>query len=97
MTLEGGSLLNGVGQNVDGKAFVTIAVDANKLGARRFGVVALTKAGRRLTARGSMGGNPGLYVEEFVVDTPLADVAQFLIGTRPIRVMEWKNVVLPRD
>ena len=97
MTLEGNSLLNGVGQNVDGKAFVTIAVDANKLGARRFGVVAVTKDGRRLSARGSMGGNPDLYVEEFDVDAPLADVAKFIIGTRPIRVMEWKNVVLPRD
>ena len=97
MTLEGGSLLNGVGQNVDGKAFVTIAVDANKLGARRFGVVAVTKAGRRLTARGSWSGNPDLYVEEFDVDAPLADVAHFIIGTRPIRVMAWKNVVLPRD
>jgi len=27
---------------------------------------------------------------------PLADVAKFIVGTRPIRTMEWTNVVLPK-
>jgi hypothetical protein len=34
-------------------------------------------------------------VAEFDFGVPLSDVAKFIIGTRPIRTMEWKNVVLP--
>ena len=57
----------------------------------------MTKDGHRLTARASTGGNPDRYVEEFVVDAPLAEVDKFIIGTRPIRVMECRQVVLPHD
>jgi hypothetical protein len=101
MSLEGGSQLNGMGQNVDGKTFVSIAVDANKLRGREFGALAVTKDGRELTASGdSVGGSTdrtGVMVKSFVFDAPLADVASFIIGTRPIRTMEWKDVVLPAN
>lgn len=98
MTLDGGSVLNGMGQNVDGRAFVSIAANTDKLGSRQFGVVAVTKDGRELTrAGGSSGGGNGIGIraEEFEFDIPFADVAKFIIGTRPIRTKEWKNVVLP--
>ena len=98
MSLEGNSQLNGMGQNVDGKAFVAIAVDAGKMKSRRFGVVAVTKDGRDLTTGGSWSGNAdgtGVRVEEFEFAVPLADVAKFVIGTRPIRTREWNDVVLP--
>lgn len=100
MALEGNSVLNGVGQNVDSRAFVSIAANADKLESRRFGVVAVTKDGRELTSAGSSsgGGNGnGVRAEAFDFDVPLADVAKFIIGTRPIRTMEWKDVVLPKN
>lgn len=100
MTLEDGSMLNGVGQNVDGRAFVAIAVHAHKPGLWRFGVVAVTKDGRHLTTGPSESGFPdgtGVSVAEFTFSVPLADVAKFIIGTRPIRTLEWTNVVLPNN
>ena len=100
MSLEGDSELNGVGQNVDGKAFVAIAANAGKMKSRRFGVVAVTRDGRELTTSGGESSNSdgtGVRVEEFVFDVPLADVAKFIIGTRPIRTNEWRNVVLPKN
>jgi hypothetical protein len=98
MTLEGNGQLNGIGQSVDGNAFVSLAYDAAKLRTRKFGAIAVAKDGRELTGRGSGSGNgdgTGVRVEEFVFDLPLSDVARFIIGTRPIRTTEWKNVVLP--
>jgi hypothetical protein len=94
MTLEGSGQLNGVGQNVDGKAFVSLAYSADKLKSRRFGVMAVTKDGRQLLTGGSWSGN-GILAQEFVFDLPLADVAKFIIGTRLIRTVEWKDVILP--
>ncbi len=28
---------------------------------------------------------------------PLSNIAHFTIGARPVRTMEWKDVVLPRN
>jgi hypothetical protein len=98
MTLEGDSQLNGVGQNVDGQAFVAIAVDAGRLKSRRFGVVAVTKDGHELTtspSETSFAGDAGVSVAVFEFNVPLADLARFIIGTRPVHTMEWKDVVLP--
>ncbi|HUJ09226.1 MAG TPA: protein kinase [Verrucomicrobiae bacterium] len=100
MSLEGDSGLNGVGQNADGKAFVSIAVAAGNMTSRKFGAVAVTKDGRELTASGGESGRSdglGVRVESFEFDEPLANVAKFIIGTRPIRTMEWKDVVLSEN
>lgn len=100
MSLEGGSVLNGMGQNVDGRAFVSIAANAGEMKSRRFGVVAVTKDGRELTTGGNWSGGPnrtGVRAEEFVFGVPLADVAKFIIGTRPVRTMEWNHAVLPKN
>jgi len=97
-TLEGESMLNGVGQTLEGKAFVSIAVNSGKMKVRKFGVVAVTKAGQEMTGSASESGfadGTGASVAQFTFDMPLADVARFIIGTRPIRTNEWKNVVLP--
>jgi len=99
-TLEGESMLNGVGQTMDGKAFVSIAVNASKMKARKFGVVAVTKDGRELSSSPGESGfadGTGASVAEFDFGVPLADVAGFTIGTRPIRTNEWRNVVLPKN
>ena len=100
MALEGNSHLNGVGEDVDGRAFVALAIDAGKMKSRRFGVVAVTKDGRELTVSPSESGSAGetgVSVAEFNFGIPLADVAKFIIGTRPIRTNEWKDVVLPKN
>ena len=97
MSLEGGSQLNGIGQGADGRTFVAIAVDARKNESRHFGVVAITRDGREMAhSGGGSSGNvgSGVRVEKFEFNTPLADIARFRIGTRPIRTMEWTNVVL---
>jgi serine/threonine protein kinase/uncharacterized membrane protein len=99
-TLKDGSLLNGVGQNVNGNAFVAIAVNVPRPKSWRFGVMAVTKDGRELTTIPSESGfadGSGASVAEFDFNVPLADVAKFIIGTRPIRTNEWKNVVLPNN
>ena len=98
MTLEGKGQLNGTGQNIDGKAFVTLAYEPKALPDRRFGVKCVTKDGREMLTGGSWGGasdGSGVRVEEFIFDVPISEVAKFVIGTRPVRTVEWTNVVLP--
>jgi len=100
MSLEGGSQLNGIGQNKAGRAFVAVAVDAKNMRSRVFDVVAVTKDGREIPRTGwERGGTigAGVSVENFDFEIPLADVAKFIIGTRPIRTNEWKNVGLPKN
>ncbi len=100
MSLRDGSLLNGVGQNVAGNAFVAIAVNTREPGTWRFGVVAVTKDGGKLTTAPSESGfadGSGASVAEFDFAVPLADVTKFIIGTRPIHTVEWKDVVLPAN
>jgi predicted Ser/Thr protein kinase len=100
MDLEGESQLNGLGQDVDGNAFVSIAVNADKMKGRKFGVLAVTRDGHEQISGGGRSGNiggTGVGVEEIDFNVPLADVAKFRIGTRPIRTMEWKDVVLPSN
>lgn len=95
---ENGSPLNGVGQDAKGRAFIAIAENTLKMKSRKFDAMAVTKDGRKLSPNGrSAAGaeNSGLSVERFQFDVPLNDVANFAVGTRPIRTQEWKNVVLP--
>jgi hypothetical protein len=96
MTLEGNGQLNGIGQNIDGHAFVSLAYAPAKMKLRQFGVVAVTKDGRELRSGSGGRSDSGVRVEEFTFDLQLADVAKFIIGTRPVRTNEWKNVVLPK-
>ena len=99
-SLEGGSQLNGVGQNRAGKAFAAIAVDAKRTSERKFGVIAVTNDGRELESIMSFGDNndgTGVSIARFVFDAPLPDIAHFRVGTRRIRTMEWKDVVLDRE
>ena len=98
MSLEGNSQLNGIGLNAQGKTFVAIAVDAEKMKSRLFGILAVTKAGAEVQPGGwETGGNvgSGVRVDEFEFNEPLGDLAKFIIGTRPIRSNECKDVVLP--
>jgi hypothetical protein len=97
-TLEGESLLNGAGQRADGKAFVSIAVNSAKMQSRKFDVVAETKDGRvGYAAKGESGfaGRSGVSVAQFTFDTPLTNVAKFIIGTRAVHTNEWRDVELP--
>jgi len=100
-SLEGGSQLNDVRQDRAGKAFAAIAVDAKRTSERRFGVVAVTKDERELdaiqSATGGYSDGTGVSIARFVFDAPLSDIAHFRVGTRPIRTMEWKDVVLHHE
>jgi len=100
MSLEGKSILNGIGQNAKGHAFVAIAVNAKNMQSRVFDAVAVAKDGREISHFGSgRGGSAGSGVDvgKFEFDVPLADVAKFIIGTRAIRTNEWTNVMLPTN
>ncbi len=97
VALEGGSQLGSIGQNLDGKAFVGIAVNSSGVKDRSFAVVAVTRNHSELIPLGvSIGGNQevGARKEEFTFDAPLSDIARFRIGTRPIRTIEFHNVAL---
>jgi hypothetical protein len=98
--LEGDSQLNGIGQDASGKTFVAIAIAAEKNAARRFGVIAVTRDGLEMEAITSTGDNSGgraVSTARFLFDARLSDIAQFRVGTRPIRTMEWKDVALYRE
>jgi tRNA A-37 threonylcarbamoyl transferase component Bud32 len=97
MSFEGGSQLNGMGQDVDGRAFVAIAVAAKRMQARQFDALAVAKDGREISPAGSeRGGTVGsdVRIERFEFEIPLAEVAKFIIGSRPVRTNEWRDVVL---
>ncbi len=97
MSLEGDGQLNGVGQTAEGKAFVALSVDAAKMKSRRMSVLAITKNGRELTSGGSTSGRSdgaGLRAERYEFHVPIAEVAKFTVGSRPIRTNEWRDVVL---
>ena len=56
MSLPGGSMLNGLGENADGKAFISIAGDSANMQTQCCLVTATTKEGDELR---SAGGSPG--------------------------------------
>jgi hypothetical protein len=94
VALEDGGQLTGIGQNSDGNAFVAIAMVSEKALSRQFGVVAVTKDGRELESLGrSTAGSSdatGVQSERFVFSVPLAGVAHFRIGSRPIRSIDFQ-------
>ncbi|EDY19296.1 serine/threonine protein kinase [Chthoniobacter flavus Ellin428] len=95
MPLEGSSQLGGIGQNAEGNAFVTVAVNAAQLKSRKFGALVVAKDGRRLLPTDYYTVPGGvLEMENFQFPVSLAQVANFVVGTRPIRTEEWKDVVL---
>ena len=99
LSLEnGGYSIAGLGQNAEGNAFISIAVDLSKMQSCVVGAVVVTKDGRELHYRAWKPpeiGSASMTTEKFEFNIPLSEVAQFRVGTRPIRMMEWKEVVLP--
>ena len=64
VALGNGSQFNGVGQDLEGKAFFAIAVDMKQDAARQYGVAAVTKDGRELTcSKVESGGGTGQAVQ----------------------------------
>jgi serine/threonine protein kinase len=100
LAILGGSQLGSIGQDARGNTLVTIGVNPQTLKTRQYCVQAVTKDGRKLMSGGGISGNSdgsGPQLSRFYFQVPLSDVAKFIIGTRPIRTMEWTNVVLPRN
>jgi serine/threonine protein kinase len=108
LPLEGDGMVNIVGQDAEtGWAFIAFSYDAAALPGRQMSAVAITRDGRTLVWRGIVAGGQsdgtgvvraaGVRGAQFIFPVPLADVAKFIIGTRPIRTNEWKNVVLPKN
>jgi len=98
MSLEGGADLSVVGQTIDNQAFVAITVPASMVQTRQFSVMAVTANGQQLICGPSISGSAdgkGILTEEFDFETPLSKVKQFIIGTRPVKTVEWKAVELP--
>jgi hypothetical protein len=100
-TLENESLLGGFGQDTDSNAFVSITENGNAMKSRKFDVQAVTRDGQQLDSTGAsenyLGDGNGPRVEKFTFSTPIANVAKFVVGTRQIQMMEWKNVKLPGE
>jgi hypothetical protein len=98
LMLPGESQLDSIGQNARGNAFLTISVNSKTMKTLRYGVTAITKDGREFTSSGGITGQldgTGPQVAHFDFEVPLAEVAQFLIGTRTIHTFEWQDVILP--
>ncbi|KAB2673297.1 MAG: serine/threonine protein kinase [Verrucomicrobia bacterium] len=99
MSLEGGSMVGGIGENAGGKAFVTLSVDTQGTAGRKFCVRAVTRDGRVLANVGGGTGGPvngAVRTETFEFAEPLSAIGRFRIGTRTVRAREWTNVVLPK-
>ena len=98
-TLENGSLLGGFGQTTDSNAFISITENGNEMKSRKFDAQAITQDGQQLNSflftEDYVGDGSGPRVEKFQFTTPLANVTKFVVGTRFIRTMEWKDVKLP--
>ena len=97
--LFGGSQISSIGQDAKGNTLVAIGVNPETIKTRQYCVQAVTKDGRKLMSGGGISGNSdgsGPQLSRFYFQVPLSDVAKFIIGTRPIRTMEWTNVVLPK-
>ncbi len=95
ISLEGEGQLSGVGEDADGKAFISIAYNNKKLGHRSFDAQLITKKGETLIRSGrSNSGFPdsGLMVAKFTFQSPLSEVEKFLMGTRPYRTNTWHDV-----
>ncbi len=95
VALGNGSQFNALGQDVKGRAFFSISIDMKQDTARQFGVVAVARDGRELhpSGGGSSGGvGEAVHVQQFVFALPLADVAHFRLGVRPIKTVEFPNV-----
>lgn len=98
--LEGERVPCEFGQNADGKAFLSITLGEENANSRKLDVEVVAKDGRTQRPSSSTdhepGNGTGLRTEKFVFDEPLTDVTKFIFGTRPLRTMVWKDVVLPR-
>lgn len=97
LALLGKTYLNGIGQDINGRTFIAIASNPVTLTSCRYIVMAVTRDGRELSSVGGGGGDADVDVLRFYFDTPLTNVTKFIIGSRPIRTMEWKDVVLPEN
>jgi hypothetical protein len=97
MSLDNNSQLSSIGQSASGRSFVAIAVDVKQSDKDAFLVLGLNRQGAPVSGRLSRSGNAGSGVraERFEFDMALAEIDHFEIGTRPIRTMQWSNVVLP--
>ena len=92
-----GAAVKGYGQDAKERAFVSIAVDGEKIWSRRFDVIAVTTDGREITSIPRVCGDtakPASGVVKFEFDLPLARVAKFRIGSRAIRTRQWTDVVM---
>ncbi len=106
LPLEGDGMLNIVGQDPkSGWAFIACSYDAAALPDRQMCAEAITREGRTLISGGIVYGGQadsggvqpvGVRAAQFLFTVSLSDVAKFIVGTRPIRTVEWTNVVLPK-
>jgi HEAT repeat protein len=95
--VDDGAAVKGYGQDAKERAFVSIAVDGEKIWSRRFDVIAVTTDGGEVTSSSRPFGGTAKAaggVVKFEFDLPLAKVAKFRIGSRAIRTRQWTDVVM---
>jgi serine/threonine protein kinase len=99
IALNGKGQIIALGEQDDGNAFfVTIAEDPAKLKAWQYYALAVAKDGRELNPGGTMSqgdDHSDQASAKYIFYTPLSGVSALIIGTRPVRAMEWKEVLLP--
>ncbi|HOX59561.1 MAG TPA: protein kinase [Verrucomicrobiota bacterium] len=101
ITLADGSQLDPIGQAGRDRTSLTLVYDVAKWSGRlQFGALAYTEDGREVaSSSSSVGGQrdpqTGKITERLYIDLPLAELDHFRILRRPVRTMDWAEVVMP--
>lgn len=89
------AIINQTGQTAKGSAFVSMVRNASKSPNLQAGFEAITNDGRTLEpTTWSATGPENARTEAFEFDTPINQVKEFRLRTRPLQSIEFKNVSL---
>jgi hypothetical protein len=92
---DNGVMFGSIGQNDQGNAFISLMFDLSKSQEKQYDLVALARDGqRRIGAERGIQKQGNIYQEIFTFQTPLTRIQEFRLLTRPIREVEFKDVVM---
>ncbi len=93
--LPHGLSVTSVGQDTEGNAFIAVTRDLTVDPDIQCGFVAITRDGRRRMCRSQISARQGnLLPEKLKVETPLSQIQEFRLLSRPFREAEFKDVIL---
>jgi beta-lactamase regulating signal transducer with metallopeptidase domain len=95
MSLGQNETLGSIGQNKEGKAFITLTRDLTKNPDTQFSFVAISQDGQVVVRKGgSTTGVETRILETFEFDAPLSKIKEFRLRKRPIRMWMIRDISL---